>query len=54
MSVTFILLLIYSAAIIVAVVGVAKKIKTLKIISVISFLVGIVLTAAVAFSLKNM
>ncbi len=54
MPITFILLLIYAAAIVVAVVGIAKKIKILKIISALLFLVGIVLTAAVAFALKNM
>jgi ABC-type nickel/cobalt efflux system permease component RcnA len=54
MPVTFILLLIYSTAIVVAVIGVTRKIKTLKIISVLLFLIGIALTITVALALKNM
>jgi len=54
MPVTFILLLIYSAAIIAAVISVIKKIKILKMISVLLFLIGIALTTVVFLALKNM
>jgi len=54
MPVTFILLLIYGAAIVLAVIGATKKTKTLKIISAVIFLIGVDLTIAVALAQKNM
>lgn len=54
MSITSILLLICTAAIFLAVIGIAKKIKILKIASAFLFLAGIILMAIIAFALKNM
>ncbi len=54
MPLTFTLLLIYIASIIIAFIGVIKKIVTMKIISAFLFLIGITLTVVVVISLKNM
>jgi hypothetical protein len=54
MSITFILLLVYIAAIVIAFIGVTKKIMAMKIISAILFFMGIALTVALIISLKSM
>jgi len=54
MPITFILLLIYIAAIVIAFIGLTKKIIALKIISAFLFLIGITLTIVVVISLKSM
>jgi hypothetical protein len=54
MPITFILLLVYTAAGITAFVGVTKKITALKIISACLFLIGITLTVVGVTALKRM
>jgi len=54
MPFTFILLLIYLVAVVSAIVGVAKKIKALKIAAVLLFLIGIILTLFLVLALRNM
>jgi hypothetical protein len=54
MPITLILLLIYSVAIVVAFIGITKKIIALKIISALIFLIGITLTVVVVIALKSM
>jgi hypothetical protein len=46
--------MIYSVAIVAFIIGVTKKIKALKMISALLFLIGIALTIIIVIALKSM
>jgi hypothetical protein len=54
MPITFVVLLIYVAAVVVAFIGVKKKIMAMKVVSAFLFLIGVILTVIVMAAIRSM
>ena len=54
MPLTFILLLVYASAIALGLIGVVKKVRIIKLVAIILFLIGVALTAVLFIAIKNM